>query len=44
VTEAQLTRRNNLRVWDLSVEMAGVEDWHLSIDASTGRVVREERD
>ena len=44
VTDAELTRENQRTVWDVSVEFAGDDDWELWIDASTGKVVREERD
>ena len=44
VTDAELTRENQRTVWDVSVEVAGDDDWELWIDASTGKVVREERD
>ena len=44
VTEAELTRENQRTVWDVSVEVAGGDDWELWIDASTGKVVRAERD
>jgi uncharacterized membrane protein YkoI len=44
VTDAELTRENQRTVWDVSVEVAGDDDWELWIDASTGTVVREERD
>ena len=44
VTDAELTRENQRTVWDVSVEVAGGDDWELWIDASSGRVIREERD
>lgn len=44
VTEAELTRENQRTVWDVSVEVAGGDDWELWIDASSGKVVRAERD
>lgn len=43
-TDAELTRENQRTVWDVSVDVAGGEDWELWIDASSGTVVREERD
>ena len=44
VTDAELTRENQRTVWDVSVEVAGGDDWELWIDASSGKVIREERD
>ncbi|HEY5785517.1 MAG TPA: PepSY domain-containing protein [Microlunatus sp.] len=44
VTDAELTRENQRTVWDVSVEVAGGDDWELWIDASSGEVIREERD
>ena len=44
VTEAELTRENQRTVWDVSVEVAGGDDWELWIDASSGKIVRDERD
>lgn len=45
VTDLELTRENGQRVWDVSVQVgSGDEDWELRIDASSGRVVSEERD
>ena len=44
VTDAELTRENQRAVWDVSVEVAGGDDRELWIDASSGEVVREERD
>jgi uncharacterized membrane protein YkoI len=43
-TEAELTRENQRAVWDVSVEVAGGDDYDLWIDASSGTVIREERD
>ncbi|WP_344812572.1 PepSY domain-containing protein [Microlunatus aurantiacus] len=44
VTDAELTRENQRTVWDVSVEVAGGDDYELWIDASSGKVVRSERD
>jgi uncharacterized membrane protein YkoI len=44
VTDAELTRENQRTAWDVSVEVAGGDDWELWIDAASGTVVREERD
>jgi uncharacterized membrane protein YkoI len=44
VTDAELSRRNGERVWDVSVDVASGEDWELWIDAASGEVLREERD
>lgn len=44
VTDAELTRENQRTVWDVSVEVAGGDDYELWIDASSGKVIREERD
>ena len=44
VTDAELTRENQRTVWDVSVEVAGGDDWELWIDASSGRVINAERD
>jgi uncharacterized membrane protein YkoI len=44
VTDAELTQENNQRVWDLSVDVAGGDEWDVWIDASSGKVLREERD
>ncbi|HEY5981556.1 MAG TPA: PepSY domain-containing protein [Microlunatus sp.] len=44
VTDAELSRENERTVWDVSVEVAGGDDWELWIDASSGKVIREERD
>jgi uncharacterized membrane protein YkoI len=43
-TEAELTRENQRAVWDVLVEVAGGDDYELWIDASSGTVIREERD
>lgn len=44
VTDAELTRENQRTVWDVSVEVAGGDDWELWIDASSGTVINAERD
>ncbi len=44
VTDAELTQENQRAVWDVSVEVAGGDDRELWIDASSGKVIREERD
>lgn len=44
VTDAELARENQRTVWDVSVEVAGGDDYELWIDASSGKVIREERD
>ena len=44
VTDAELTRENQRTVWDVSVEVAGGDDWELWIDASSGKVINAERD
>ncbi len=44
VTDAELTRENQRTVWEVSVEVAGGDDWELWIDASSGQVINEERD
>lgn len=44
VTDAELTRENQRTVWDVSVEVAGGDDWELWVDASSGKVINEERD
>ncbi len=44
VTEAELTREGQRTVWDVSVEVAGGDDYELWIDASSGTVLRQERD
>lgn len=44
VTDAELTTENGQRVWDVSVEASGDQDWELWIDASSGKVLRQQRD
>jgi uncharacterized membrane protein YkoI len=44
VTDAELTRENQRTVWDVSVEVAGGDDWELWIDATSGKVIDAERD
>jgi len=44
VTDAELTRENQRTVWDVAVEVSGGDDWELWIDASSGKVINEERD
>lgn len=44
VTEAELTRESGRRIWDLSVEVRGGDEWELWVDASSGKVVRQQRD
>jgi len=44
VTDAELTTENRQRVGDMSVDAAGGAEWELWIDASSGKVLREERD
>lgn len=44
VTDAELTRENGQRVWDVTVELRGDDEWELWIDASSGKILREERD
>lgn len=44
VTGAELSEEKGQRVWDLSVDVAGSEEWELWVDATSGKVVHEERD
>lgn len=43
VTELELTQEDGRRLWDVSAEVGGGDEWELWIDASSGDVVREER-
>jgi uncharacterized membrane protein YkoI len=44
ITDAELSREDQRTVWDVSVEVAGGDDWELWIDASSGKVIDAERD
>lgn len=44
VDDVELTTENGQRVWDVSVDVTGGDDWELWIDAASGKIVHEERD
>ena len=44
VTDAELAREDGQRVWDVTVELGDDDEWELWIDASSGKILHEERD
>lgn len=43
-TDAELSTENGQRVWGVSVDASGNDEWELWIDAESGKVLREQRD
>lgn len=44
VTDAELSNEDGQRIWDISVDGDGGDEWELWIDATSGKVLRQERD